>query len=184
MQSLGVSEMVIEIKEKGTKSFYKEIVNVITQYRRLMKKPGAKLKNNFKALLYTAIAICVLIAAHLWFGVSGGFDALTIAVLVLLAVVLFIEIMVFVYMNNLVRGYLRDDRTAVVTLDEKGVEMNKEGAQIVRLSWDNVAFVRAFEESTCFFAKDTAGLVLCVTNKYRQEIMDYLKENQPGVEVV
>lgn len=38
--------MTIEIKEKGTKEFYKEVVNVTSQYRQLLKKPEAKLKNN------------------------------------------------------------------------------------------------------------------------------------------
>ena len=39
--------MTIEVKEKGTKQFYKEVVNIMTQYRQLLYRPEDKLKNNF-----------------------------------------------------------------------------------------------------------------------------------------
>ena len=81
-------------------------------------------------------------------------------------------------MNKLVDGYLADDRPSVVTLDDNGVEIEKIGSQAVRLAWDNVAFVRSFVESTCFFSKDLSGTVLSVNNDHRKEIMDYIKNNE------
>ena len=91
---------------------------------------------------------------------------------------------ILVRMNKTVDDYLADDRPSVVTLDENGVEIEKTGAQAVRLAWDNVAFVRTFVESTSFFSKDLSGIVLSVDNNYRKEIMDYIKSNNIDVKVV
>ena len=40
--------MKIEIKEKGSEAFYKEIVNISGQYRYLIKNHNYKLKDYFK----------------------------------------------------------------------------------------------------------------------------------------
>ena len=87
-------------------------------------------------------------------------------------------------MKKMVDGYIADDRPSVVTLDENGVEIEKTGSQAIRLAWDNVAFVRSFIESTCFFSKDLSGIVLSVNNDHKKEIMDYIKSNNIDVKVV
>ena len=63
--------MRIEIKEKGTPEFYKEVVDVSAQYLRLMKKPESKLKDTFKMLkgyiaLCTVFLALVLITGFAW----------------------------------------------------------------------------------------------------------------------
>jgi len=87
-------------------------------------------------------------------------------------------------MNKMVDAFLSDDRASTVTLDENGVELNKGGSQIVRVGWDEVALVRSFRESTCFIAKNVTGLVIAVTNTYKDDIMDYLKDNDVNVQIV
>ena len=47
----------IEITEKGTREYYKELVNITSQYRSLIKKPDMKLRNNFN-LYKSYIIIC------------------------------------------------------------------------------------------------------------------------------
>ena len=85
---------------------------------------------------------------------------------------------ILVRMYKLVDTNIADDRPAVVTIDDNGVEIEKTGSQAVRLAWDNVAFVRSFVESTCFFSKDLSGTVLAVNNGHSKEIMDYIKNNE------
>jgi hypothetical protein len=87
-------------------------------------------------------------------------------------------------MNKAVKEYMNDDRPSVVTLDDNGVEIEKKDSQAIRLAWDNVAFVRVFNESTCFFSKDLNGIVLAVNNKYKNELLDYIKDNNIQVLVV
>ena len=176
--------MTIEIKEKGTKQFYKEVVNVTTQYRQLLYKPDDKLKDNFGHYIFIIVAMAILFVISLIGGIKGSFNTMTILIMLFSGLSVIATILVLLRMNKMVDAYLADDRPSVVTLDENGVEIEKTGSQAVRLAWDNVAFVRVFNESTCFFSKDLSGIVLSVTNDYKQEILDYLKSSGLDIKVI
>ncbi len=176
--------MTIEIKEKGSRQFYKEVVNIITQYRQLLYKPEDKLKDNFTRYIFLIIAMVLIFAMNLYGGITLGFTAMKIVAGVFAALAAVVTLLVLLRMYKLLNGYIEDDRPSVVTLDENGVEIEKVGSQAIRLAWDNVAFVRTFVESTSFFSKDLNGIVLSVTNDYRKEILEYIKSSNIDVKVV
>lgn len=176
--------MTIEIKEKGTRQFYKEVVNILTQYRQLLYRPEDKLKNNFTRYIFLTIAMVLICLMSIYGGITGSFTVTKILTAVFAGVASAATVVIYLRMNRMVNGYLADDRPSVVTLDENGVGIEKTGAETVRLAWDNVAFVRSFAESTSFFSKDLSGIVLSVTNDHRKEIMDYIKTNNIEVKVV
>ncbi len=176
--------MTIEVKEKGTRQFYKEVVNIMTQYRQLLYRPEDKLKDNFTRYIVLTAAMVLLFAMNVYGGITGSFNATKILVAVFSAVAAAATLMVLFRMMKTVNGFLADDRPSVVTLDENGVGIEKTGSQAVRLAWDNVAFVRTFAESTTFFSKDLSGIVLSVMNTYRKEIQDYIKDNGIDVKVI
>ena len=176
--------MTIEVKEKGSRQFYKEVVNIVTQYRQLLYRPEDKLRDNFTRYILLTIAMVLICAMSIYGGINSSFNAMKILTAVFAGVAAAATAVILVRMNKTVDDYLADDRPSVVTLDENGVEIEKTGAQAVRLAWDNVAFVRTFVESTSFFSKDLSGIVLSVDNNYRKEIMDYIKSNNSDVKVV
>ncbi len=176
--------MTIEVKEKGSRQFYKEVVNILTQYRQLLYRPEDKLRDNFTRYILLTIAMALICAMSIYGGINSSFNAMKILTAVFAGVAAAATAVILVRMNKTVDDYLADDRPSVVTLDENGVEIEKTGAQAVRLAWDNVAFVRTFVESTSFFSKDFSGIVLSVDNNYRKEIMDYIKSNNIDVKVV
>ncbi len=176
--------MTIEVKEKGSRQFYKEVVNIVTQYRQLLYRPEDKLRDNFTRYILLTIAMALICAMSIYGGINSSFNAMKILTAVFAGVAAAATAVILVRMNKTVDDYLADDRPSVVTLDENGVEIEKTGAQAVRLAWDNVAFVRTFVESTSFFSKDLSGTVLSVNNNYRKEIMDYIKSNNIDVKVV
>ncbi len=176
--------MRIEIKEKGSRQFYKETVNVLSQYRQLLYKPEDKLRDNFTRYIFLTIAMALFFLINLYGGITGGFRAMNTLACVFAAGAAVATFLVLIRMRKMVDGYIADDRPSVVTLDENGVEIEKTGSQAIRLAWDNVAFVRSFAESTCFFSKDLSGIVLSVNNNYRKEMLDYIKNNGIEVKVV
>ena len=176
--------MKIEIKEKGTKEFYKETVNVLSQYQQLLYKPDDKLKDNFKKNIFLTVAMGLIFIINLIGGINQGFRVMTVLILVFSGLALAATAIYIVKMYKMVNAYLADDHPSVVTIDEEGIEIEKTGSQAVRLAWDNVAFVRSFAESTCFFSKDHSGIVLSVTNDYKKELLDYIKENNIDVKIV
>lgn len=176
--------MTIEVKEKGSRQFYKEFVNILTQYRQLLYRPEDKLKDNFTRYIFLTIAMVLICLMSLYGGITGSFTVTKILTAVFAGVAAAATAVNIFRMKKMVDGYLADDRPSIVTLDENGVEIEKTGSQAVRLAWDNVAFVRSFVESTSFFSKDLSGIVLSVTNDYRKEIMEYIKSNNIDVKVV
>ena len=124
------------------------------------------------------------LAALALMSVFWGADTMMTVGMVLMAIVIVLCWAFLHSMNSMVKKLLADERTSVLTLDENGVELDKGGSNTVRLAWDGVAFVRAFDESVCFFARDMAGFVIGVNGRHRQEILDYLKTAGIPVRVI
>jgi uncharacterized membrane protein len=176
--------MVIEIKEKGSKEFYEEVVSFNHQYGALMKKPEAKFMSSFKSFKIQFLSTVFLFACITLVGRSDGFSPMAVCAMTASAMTAFIIAVSYYAMKKRVKMFLEDERTSTITLDDEGIEINKEDIQIIRLGWDNVAFVRTFKESTSFFAKDASGIVISVTNKYKDQIMEYLNKNNIGVQII
>lgn len=176
--------MTIEVKEKGTRDFYKELVNITTQYRQLLYRPTDKLKDNFKRYIALTVAMALFFLINLYGGIRGSFTTMSVLAMVFSGLATVATILVLARMYKTLNGLMADDHPSVLTLDEKGVEIEKKGVQTLRMTWENVAFVRTFAESTCFFAKDLSGMILAVNNTHRKEVMEYIKENGIDVPVV
>ncbi|MBR1628162.1 MAG: hypothetical protein IJ679_02705 [Lachnospiraceae bacterium] len=174
----------IEIGEKGTPLFYTETVNIVGQYRRLKRKPTRKLINYFVQLkLNMAICLAVL-AFSIWSGWTWGWGAIEIAGSVIMLFCIILNASFLASFIRLKNNLLKDERTSVLTLDDKGIELNKSNAQIVCMSWENVDFVRSFKETVCFFAKDEMGFVITVAKRYEKDILEYIQRVHPALRVI
>ena len=176
--------MIIEVKERGSKEYCKEVVNTMSQYKKLITRPDAELKDHFKSYpIWTGI-MASLFTIWLFHGIFNGFNVWIGVVLVITGLAFILLIANQINMNKMVNAYLNDDRTSTVTLDEKGVELNKGGSQVIRVGWNDVTVVRSFKESVCFLAKNVTGFVIAVTNRYNDDIMKYLEDNHVDVKIV
>jgi hypothetical protein len=176
--------MRIDVTEKGSRQFYEEIVNAVCQYKALIRKPDRKLKNMFKEFQIYSIISIVMLAIMGAMALAWGLDAFGYVAMGLLAVAALGSICYLFVLKNTVKKYLEDDRKSVITLDDNGVEINKQDSQIVRISWDNVAFVRIFDESVCFFSKDITGFIISVIRTHEEEILEYLRDYKPDVKLI
>ncbi|MBR5641000.1 MAG: hypothetical protein IKW92_02570 [Firmicutes bacterium] len=176
--------MVLKIDHKGSEAFYTEVVNVVAQFRGLLKKPERKVENLFKTYNLLAIACAVMFVLLGAMAIFWGADSMTNVLMVLMAV-LFVMLMIFLStLKKLRKSMMEDNRTSVVTIDENGVELNKEDSQVVKLAWDNVAFVRDFGESIGFLSKDVSGLVISIESKWKDEVLPYLREIAPDLKII
>ena len=176
--------MRLEIKEKGSDAFYREVVNIVMQYRRILKNHAYKIKDCFK---YYRILLAVCAVALVLLILSAVFLGPKTVDIVLIVLVLFEIILCAVYLRNLNRYYKtikEDPRTSVVTFDENGVELNKSDAQVLRIAWSSVAVVRSLPESVEIISGEMMGAVIAINKDYREQILAWLKENQPQVEVI
>ena len=176
--------MRIEISEKGSKAFYREVVNISAQYRYLLKNHHRKLRDYFKQftillILGTAALVILLLTAVFW-----GVDPFDYAIIAALGISAAMCAGYLYILNRMLRAMLADSRTSVLSLDDSGVELNKGGSQIVKLGWDTIAVVRVFQEGLTFVSGDCTGIVISVAKQYADEILAWLREKQPSVEVV
>lgn len=175
--------MRIEINEKGSDAFYREVVNITAQYRGILKNHNRKLNDYFRQfrilLILGAAALVILILMAVFRG-ADPFDYAIIAAL-------FIEVVMcagYLYaLNKMLKAMLADSRSSVLTLDETGVELNKGGSQIVKLGWDNIAVVRVDKESLTFVSGDRTGIVISIAKEFADEILAWLRENLPTAEI-
>ncbi len=86
--------------------------------------------------------------------------------------------------QKLLKALMEAPPDSVLTLDGNGVELDKRGSQVVRLAWNNVLFVRVFQESVCFAAKDSTGFVISIDRKYESEILAWIESNKTGITVI
>ena len=176
--------MRIEISEKGSDAFCREVVNITAQYRSILKNHNHKLKDYFRQfrlllVLGAAVLVILILMAVFW-----GVDPFDYAIIAALIIEVVMCVGYLYVLNKMLKAMLADSRTSVLSLDETGVELNKGGSQIVKLGWDNIAVVRADKESLTFVSGDRTGIVISAAKKYADEILVWLRENLPSMEVV
>lgn len=175
--------MTIEIREQGSKAFFKEVVCVLTQHRRLLKHPEAKLRDTWRMLwLYLVLCVGMLLLSG-GMALAWGPDALTWVALTLLTVALVLNAGYLVTFHRLLRGLMERSGPATLTVDENGVELDRPGVQRVRMDWSTVAFLRVFRESLCVLPTQTGGVCIAVSALYAPAVMEALKECGATVKV-
>ena len=71
-----------------------------------------------------------------------------------------------------------------MNLDEKGIDYEVVGNRRYQSSWENVAFIRVFQEMIYMMPKDITGMIFSVEKKYLEELKSFLKENPILVQVI
>lgn len=176
--------MRIEVREQGTREFYREVVNVLMQYRKLIRQPDAALTDNFKSFRTIGIAAAVFFVIDMICGFAFGWSRIIFICTAVLWVCGAMLLANLHKMNKAVNDYLDDRRSSVIILDERGAALSKDGSLVIRLPWDKIAFVRSFNESICFIPTEEIGFVIAVFNTYRDEIREYMENNETGVRCI
>jgi hypothetical protein len=174
--------MRIEINEAGSEAFCREVVHVIGQHRRLLKKPEAKLKNQMKGFKGSIILCAVLLVLNVAMAMAWGWDTLSWVAVVLMAVLILLNAACLIQYLRMVKGMMARTEPAVLTVDEDGVELQR-GDQCFRLGWSSIAFARVFEESMCFVPGDTVVVLIAVDRRYASQVLETMHKCAPDVNV-
>lgn len=127
--------MKIEIKEKGSKEFFQEVTNAAVQYRHFLKNPQRKLQDYFKTYKLYTILCAVLAALILIMNFAWGWDTLGIVAVVILVIAAVFSAAFCSNLNKVLANMMNDARSSVLTLDEQGVELDKEDIPLVLLDY-------------------------------------------------
>lgn len=178
--------MTVEIKEKGSPEFYREVVCVAAQFKDLQKKPERKFRNSF--LVYKGYLAFggFLIVAFLINLIRNRQYVLSTAGIMLGAFLVLLSFIMLKNMNKMLAEYLANaGHSSTFTVDETGVELVRESAVATRMSWDSIAFCRVFPESVCFLPREMSGLILAVTHEHKDVILEAIRElDNPDIKVI
>ena len=175
--------MKIEINEKGSEAFYKEVVNISGQYRYLLQNRNYKLKDYFKQFTRLLIAGSIVLVLLIIMCLAWGFRTLDYVVIAFLALTMLMCAFYVLSLNRYLKTLMTEAGEASVTLDEDGIELNKKGAQVFRNSWSNTECVVAGKEAVAFLPKMKTGMIICIEKKFEEAILGWLKENRAEIEV-
>lgn len=176
--------MRIEIKELEGRDFYSEVINVLMQYKKFIKNPEAPLTDNFRLFRTVVKAAAAAFAVIVVIGFIVGWSSpilIGTAVCWVCAAMLIVNLR---KMDKAVTDLVDDKRPAVVILDERGAALSKDGSLQIRMPWEHIAFVRAFDRSICFVPDEEIGIVIPLNKKYLDDIKDYLANNDTGVRAI
>lgn len=175
--------MTLEIKERGSEAFYTEAVNVMTQFKDIIRDHDHKLKDNLGQFKWLMIASGGLFAALVAMTAFWGAGTLSIIGLIISGISTVLCALYLININRYKKTMMADTRTAVLTMDENGVELSKDGAPAVRISWDKVELVKRYDESLNFIASEQAATVISIYRQYEDEIQSWLDQNRPEIEI-
>ena len=175
--------MTIEINEPGSKAFYRETVNTAVQYRRILKNHNCKLKDYFKQFQTLLVIALTILAVNVVLIIAwGGNTTQTATSAALLVSALMCGAYLF-SLNKSCRTMMENQRSSVLTLDESGVELAVADTQTVKIAWKSVAVVRVLRESLCFVPQSGAGVIIAVDRKHEPELLAWIRENRPEIEI-
>ena len=177
--------MIIETNRSLTEAEAKEITTVMMNARQLIKNPTKKISSVFRFCLMGAIFCVAGLLFFSYFLIRGDRDALTLTG-TLITIVAMVFLAVFysgirkTYRTLLSHG----DEHVIMNLDEKGIDYEVVGNRRFQSSWENVAFIRIFQEMVYMMPKDITGMIFSVEKKYFEELKSFLKENQIQIQVI
>ena len=177
--------MYRRINEHSGEEFYRECVNVMMQYPGLLKEHGAKLSDLFttQTTIFSASAL-IFVAVNV-LGVMWGYRASVIAALLLLGFSVIRSLVSRKGLYDMLRSLMNEERAQTLSLDAEGITLKIEGAErAAKVPWENIAFVRVFDKSICFFADSSKHVVFTIDREYEDEILNWLDVEKPELELI
>lgn len=176
--------MTICTDTPGTREYYKEMINVSLQRRKLLKNPSRKIINlptRYIATIAVGVFFIALLSA---LGAPWGFDALFIIGITIWGISILCYTAALITVRKALRKAMAAFKPSVFTMDEQGVEVAQENTSTVRTFWENIAFIRVFSHGVCFAAKQPSGYMIFVPIEYASDITAYLAETHPEVQLI
>ena len=129
-------------------------------------------------ILAVIVLLLLILTMVLW-----GVNSFDIAGVFILAASIMLSGAYLFSLNKVLKPMMNDGRTSVLTLDDKGVEIRKGDTQTLRIGWPDVAVVKQYRESLNFVSADQTGFVISADKRYADQILAWIRENQPGVDL-
>jgi len=140
----------------------------------MVKNPNTRLRNTYGHYLALFIVSSILSLITLWLSFTLNFE---VFIIILLVVCLLLWLFVsFIYFNlkKLASSLLKNRGDMFLTVDEKGLEIEKANHQVIRYGWDHIAPVKLFSYSVVVYTKDKS--VVSFPKEFKGQILSAFHE--------
>ena len=166
--------MKIEIKERGSREYYNEILYIASKYKKIIKNPKTKVNNFTKSkIIYSIIAVLVILAYIYLYYIYN--DVLFIFLSGIISFALLYNIMYLININKRIDIFMNEEGIKEITLKEDKIifkDKNKE----LSVDWDNVKYIIINKYSTSIIPNVITLPIISVENKYNKKIVDSIKK--------
>lgn len=168
--------MKIEVKERGTRSFYDEFLYIAFNYRSFRKRPH---KRAYRLTSYLIGNECFVLLAIILFALSykEGSDVVDVFLMGMFAF-LFIYILFYLIITiKRIKSFMNTKGSKTINITEYGIEYSDED-KTLKLAWNDTQSVIISKYSICFLPKVMTGALISVTVNYKDEIIKCLRKYQ------
>ena len=166
--------MRFEIKEKGSRNFYEEVLYLSLIRKDVLKNKKYKMYKisdyHKRYIIFAGISILLMFIFYLLFK-NGLFLMFAGMMLLILAY----EILSMNNFNKYIDAALSQDANRVVEINEDGV-FYADGNKDLRLNWDGIHSVVIGKYSISFFPKIETDYIISLESKYKDSVSDCVKQ--------
>lgn len=166
--------MKIEVAERGSYTFYDELLYICSFYREIRKKPQRKVHRltRFLSLYIFGVLIITFIEIYLYI---KNRDAHSLFMGGIFSSFLILSVVFLVVFIVRIKKMMAETGVRVVVIDEKGVKFTDRDKEL-KLSWENIACITVNKYSICFIPKSNHNIIISLDRKYQNDVEEVLKK--------
>ncbi len=167
--------MKFEVKKRGTKEFYDEMLYVISYYKKFIKKPKRKAYQYTKYLLmYITLSIIMCGAfIYLYFLDKDWYSLVMIGAFL---IVLFLSIIIYVSAKKRIKMYMEDMSDKSIEITEEAICYNSETLNM-KIKKEEISVIVINKYSICILPKEITTYAISISKDYLNEFLSGANEN-------
>ncbi|WP_405320664.1 hypothetical protein [Methanobrevibacter thaueri] len=167
----------IEIDKIGSNDYYSEVLAVMSNYSKLVKNPRQKIRGlNSQAIILTGIALAFLVIFAVLYLMSPG-TSMYLYVILLFSVAFILGIFYIFMVNRRISKFKNNDSSKKLIIEDEYVEMHI-GDEQSRLNFKDMQWILLNKHSLTFIPKNEGTTLIAVEIKYKNQVIDNIKEKQ------
>lgn len=167
--------MEIEIDKTGSDNYYGEVLAVMSNYSKLVKKPRQKIRGlNSQAILLTGISVVFLVIFAVLYLMSPN-TAPYLYVIIIFSAALILGLVYIFLVNRRISKFKNDDSHKKLIIEDEYVEM-RIGDEQFRLAFKDMQWIILNRYSITFLPKNEGATLMAVEIKYKNQVIGNIKE--------
>ena len=166
--------MKIDVKDRGKKEYYEEVLYIATKYNSIRKNPKKKVYRIIPYLIcYDLFLILSIILITVFY--LDTYDRLYIFLLGALFVFLFLSILLMISFKKRIDIFMNIDGVKSIIIDEEEVSYEDKEKRF-NVKWDDIESVIIHKYSISFIPKSSSVALISISTDYKKEVLKALKK--------